>query len=676
MWPLFGPGKLDFSRLPQWMERAHRHDATDKESLDRLIRELRGPPPRRRVPFMVDPMPPGGFIARPEKFDEIKRKLLDAEGEPVAITAALRGAGGFGKTALANALCHDSEIEDAFSDGILRVTLGEKPDDIVGLIAELIVILTGERPDVTRLDTAKTRLAECLDDRRCLLVIDDAWRAQDLAPFLHRGRKDRTTRLITTRDNGVLPPEAERVVVDAMTAGQALDMLARGLPVDALPSLRLRLAALAGRLGEWPLLLGLANGVLRSRIARRSTPDAALTYAEQRLTQRGLAAAFAAQDATTRRNTASGALAVSLEQLSEAERARFSELSVFVEDAEIPTVAACGLWRQAAGLDPLDGEDLLTRLDELSMLIDLDLGRGTFRLHDVFRSLMRETSAKGRLAELDGKLMAHFRATCPDGDLSFLKDAYGLRHAIAHLRGGGESDAADNLLLDPARMQAKLDALGIQPLLADYADPSLHPVPSIVGATLTLVANTLARRPRELPNQLLGRLSPGDVAGLDLCLQKAGARLVFPALVPRRPSFTPPGAELRRFEGHEDWVTSVAVLADGRRALSGSDDKTLRLWDLESGAELRRFEGHEYRVTSVAVLADGRRALSGSYDKILRLWDLDNGAELACLTFDAAVSAVAWSEALAAAIVGDGLGRMHVIRLIDRASQFMTPRPG
>jgi WD40 repeat protein len=52
------------------------------------------------------------------------------------------------------------------------------------------------------------------------------------------------------------------------------------------------------------------------------------------------------------------------------------------------------------------------------------------------------------------------------------------------------------------------------------------------------------------------------------------------ALVPRRPTFTPPGAELRRFEGHGDRVTSVTVLADGRRALSGSRDRTLTLWDL------------------------------------------------------------------------------------------------
>ena len=72
----------------------------------------------------------------------------------------------------------------------------------------------------------------------------------------------------------------------------------------------------------------------------------------------------------------------------------------------------------------------------------------------------------------------------------------------------------------------------------------------------------------------------------------------------------------------------MTVLADGRRALSGSDDRTLRLWDLETGAELRRFEGHTRWITSVTVLADGRRALSGAYDLTLRLWDLETGAEL------------------------------------------------
>ena len=179
-----------------------------------------GQPPRHRhsgKPRPADPRPErpgtrearalhGGSAARrlrraAREVTEIKKKLLDAQGEPVAITAALRGAGGFGKTALANALCHDPEIEDAFSDGILRVVLGEKPEDLVGRIAELIEIVTGERPGVTHHGGGQGEARRSLDDRRCLLVIDDAWREQDLAPFLHRGPRDQTTRLITTRDD-------------------------------------------------------------------------------------------------------------------------------------------------------------------------------------------------------------------------------------------------------------------------------------------------------------------------------------------------------------------------------------------------------------------------------------------------------------------------------------------
>ena len=78
-------------------------------------------------------------------------------------------------------------------------------------------------------------------------------------------------------------------------------------------------------------------------------------------------------------------------------------------------------------------------------------------------------------------------------------------------------------------------------------------------------------------------------------------------------------------EGHKDRVTSVFLSADGRHALSGSWDKTLKLWDVSSGACLRTFEGHTDYVTSVFLSADRRHALSGSYDHTLKLWDLSSG---------------------------------------------------
>src|ERR1019366_7140843 len=73
-------------------------------------------------------------------------------------------------------------------------------------------------------------------------------------------------------------------------------------------------------------------------------------------------------------------------------------------------------------------------------------------------------------------------------------------------------------------------------------------------------------------------------------------------------------------------VMAIAALPDGMRALSGSEDETLRLWDLASGRELRRFDAVGF-VWSLAILPDGKRALSGGRGGI-QLWDLETGREL------------------------------------------------
>jgi len=85
------------------------------------------------------------------------------------------------------------------------------------------------------------------------------------------------------------------------------------------------------------------------------------------------------------------------------------------------------------------------------------------------------------------------------------------------------------------------------------------------------------------------------------------------------------GFPLLRFTGHSEGVRSVAIAPDGRTALSGSQDKTLKLWDLNTGRELRTFTGHLGPVLCVAIAPDGRTALSGSQDKTLKLWDLNTG---------------------------------------------------
>ncbi|MDT9232115.1 WD40 repeat domain-containing protein, partial [Limnospira sp. PMC 1242.20] len=63
-----------------------------------------------------------------------------------------------------------------------------------------------------------------------------------------------------------------------------------------------------------------------------------------------------------------------------------------------------------------------------------------------------------------------------------------------------------------------------------------------------------------------------------------------------------------------------------------SDDKTLKLWDLETGTELATLSGHSNWVRGVAIAPDGKRAVSASDDKTLKLWDLETGTELATLS--------------------------------------------
>jgi hypothetical protein len=93
--------------------------------------------------------------------------------------------------------------------------------------------------------------------------------------------------------------------------------------------------------------------------------------------------------------------------------------------------------------------------------------------------------------------------------------------------------------------------------------------------------------------------------------------------------------------GHSDHVEAVAFSPDGRYVLTGSDDNTLKLWDVATGKELRSFSGHTYYVTSVAFSPDGRFGSSGSQDNEVKLWDLATGRELQ--SFGEAGSPVAFS---------------------------------
>ena len=99
-------------------------------------------------------------------------------------------------------------------------------------------------------------------------------------------------------------------------------------------------------------------------------------------------------------------------------------------------------------------------------------------------------------------------------------------------------------------------------------------------------------------------------------------------------------------QGHDNWVTSVAFSLDGRLIASGSWDSTLRIWDASTGEQVgEALRGHDNWVTSVAFSPGSRLVASGSEDKTLRLWDASTGAQVgeALRGHDSTVTSVAFS---------------------------------
>ncbi|MBM3498106.1 MAG: NACHT domain-containing protein, partial [Armatimonadetes bacterium] len=219
---------------------------------------------------------------------------------------------------------------------------------------------------------------------------------------------------------------------------------------------------------------------------------------------------------------------------------------------------------------------------------------------------------------------------------------YALRFGPRTLLEAERWDDLSALLTDLEFIEAKCEGGMTYELVADYnaalVMPSLSPVTGHLSPAVEPFARFVRANAHIFAQGLEWVLQRAYNSAESGPVPEAAERLLSDAGRAKRPWFRlihrpeeAPGACLQVLQGHTGWVMSVAVTRDGSRAVTGSGDRTVRVWYLDTGTCLRTLEGHTNGVIAVALTPDGQRAVTGSSDRTVRVWDLNTGTCLRTL---------------------------------------------
>ncbi len=183
-------------------------------------------PPPVPQPGSAPPLP-SLVIGREDDLHNLKVRLGLTGETSLQVLTAIRGWPGIGKTTIAAVLAHDSDIANAFPDGVLWTSLGPKPNLFSELAAWGRALGTDDLLRAKTLEEATAQLTAMLRNKRMLLIIDDVWESEHAVPFKVGGRGCAT--LITTRENKVaqaLAPTANDIYrLPVLTDEKALELL-------------------------------------------------------------------------------------------------------------------------------------------------------------------------------------------------------------------------------------------------------------------------------------------------------------------------------------------------------------------------------------------------------------------------------------------------------------------
>jgi WD40 repeat protein len=527
---------------------------------------------------------PLNYVPRPQALDSIREKVLGAQtGNKLPFTA-LYGMGGIGKTVLAEALCRDPVIQQAFPDGCIWVEIGKEwRTDPTERLHAVLRVLDGDykAESFTTGDSRKAAYRTLIRDKAALIVLDDVWQSREIEPFVAESSSSRL--IFTTRSRSIAAGMAEQeYAVELLTPQQSLEVLSRSSAVEV-SQMPPEANDLVRECGLLPLALAMVGAALRGK------PLPAWKYKVQQLRSADLEKIRASID-YAHVNLLS-AIQVSVDDLGDNLRDRYLILAVLLEQMAAHPLVQQTLW----GCDETEAYDIADQLVNLSLAL-FEGAEGAIRLHDL---------------QLD-----YVRAKYPDQEpLRIIHSAVQLaRHVIS---------------LDPAQFASQVvGRLASQDDRAEIRRFSERLKKYSPRPWLRPIGNSLISPGGALIGSLQGH---SDEVGA-VAVTPGGRRAVSASRdCTLRVWDIESERELHVLRGHSGEVKAVAVTQNGQRAISASKDRTLRVWDLEGGDELQVLHGHSGEVNAVAVTLDGRRAISASDDRTLRVWDLESGDELQVL---------------------------------------------